>query len=334
MSEDAVNIPKLGPMNKKLIIGVGVAATAFVGYRYYVSRNDAAAADTTDTTDTGFEDPGALPAVTGAVADDNLYGDGTTASTTDTYGFTGTTNDQWTQYVGTQLSQSDTWSYTDVLSALGAFLAGKPLSDTQQQIVQAAIAVGGYPPVGTHTIVPGGNTDVTVAPTGLSSDSQTDTTVHLVWQPVAGADRYNVYRTDTGDTVVGVGSSTDATIAGLKGNTSYHFTVAAVGSNGVAGPRTGAYAVKTKAVSLKTPTKPTVSGVTATTATGHTTAVPGADHYLWYLNRIAHGSSDQPTYTLSGLSKNKTYSLTVAADTTAQSPTAQSSGTSFKTKSK
>jgi len=331
---DDVQVPKLGPMNKKVLIGVGVAAAGFVGYRYYVSRNDAAATDAT-TTDPGFEDPGALPSVTGAVPDDNLFGSGSgTTSTTDDFGFTGTTNDQWTQYVGTQLSQSDTWSYTDILTALGAFLAGKPLSDIQQQIVQAAIAVGGYPPVGTHTIIPGGNTSVTVAPTGLTSDTQTDTTIHLVWQPVAGADRYNVYRTDTGDTVVGVGSSPAATVAGLKGNTAYHFTVAAVGSNGTVGPRTPAYAVKTKATTLKVPTKPTVSAITATTAMGHTTAVPGADHYLWYLNRIAHGSSDQPSYTLSGLSKNKTYSLTVAADTTAQSPTAQSAGTSFKTKSK
>jgi hypothetical protein len=275
--------------------------------------------------------------VDGAVSDDNLYGstDGSTTTTTSDYGFTGTTNDQWTQYASTQLEQSDTWSYTDILTALGAFLSSKPLSDIQQQIVQAAIAVAGYPPVGTHTIVPGGNATITVAPTGLKVVSTTSTTADLAWNAVAGAGYYRLYRsgvsTNIGATDAG---NTTITVGGLAPNTAYTFYVAADTTTGVPGPRSAGAAGKTAAVALKAPTTPKVSSITATTAKVATGAVSGATGYNWYVNNVAHGHTDAPSYTISALKKSTKYSVKVTADNASQAPGPASGSAAFTTKSK
>ncbi len=337
MSETGdVNVPKLGPMNKKVLAGVGVAAAGFVGWRYYQSRKDAAAAaaDTTDTTDPGFQDPGVLPSVSGAVDGSGLFGDGTTTVPTSTdYGFTGTTNDQWTQYVATQLSQSDQWSYTDILTALGAYLAGRPLSAIQQQIVQAAIAIGGHPPVGNPVVVSGGNTPITVAPTGVVATGSTSSTVTLSWQPVAGAAQYRVYRSGVANNVGGTNdATTHITIGGLSPNTSYTFYVAAETGNGVLGPRSAGVAGKTTAISLKAPSTPKVTGVTASGASASTGAVSGATGYNWYINNVAHGHSDAPHYAISGLKKSTKYTLKVTADNASQAPGPASGSVVFTTK--
>jgi hypothetical protein len=250
---DELDIPKVGPVNKKIVIGVGAAAAAFVGWRYWTARKDAAAAaDTTDTVDPGFEDPGVLPSVSGAVSGDNSYGSGgTTAPSTDDFGFTGTTNAQWSQYVLIQLEQSDVWSYTDIASAIGAFLANKPLTNTQVQIVQAAVAVAGYPPEGPHTIIAAGTgTGLTVAPTGLTGKALSATSVSLAWNGVAGATSYEVYKSGSASANV---TSNSATINGLTANTSYSFAVAGQTSTGAEGPKSSTITVKTSAAPVSTP---------------------------------------------------------------------------------
>lgn len=250
----SITIPAIGPVDKRIVIGIGGAAAAYVGYQYFKSRNAASATATdSSSTDSQFADGGTIPSVSGAVSPDNNYGSGssTPPSSTD-YGFTGTTNSEWTQYATTQLEQSETWSYTDIVSALGNFISSKPLTTLQQQIVQAAIAVAGYPPVGTHTIIPGGDTAVLIAPTGVRVTPTGTTTVSISWNEVPGAAGYYLYR--SGSSVeAGAGVGTHASMGGLQPDTTYSFSVAAHSASGKIGPRSASVSAKTL-----TPSGPTV----------------------------------------------------------------------------
>lgn len=331
-----VKIPAIGPVNKKVLFGVGGAAAAFIGYSYYRARQNAAASASTDPTDPGYVDPGVLPSVAGAVPADNSYGSGGAAApSTDDYGFHGTTNSEWTQYTSTQLMQSDRWSYTDILQALGNYLAGKPLATLDQQIVQAAIAVGGPPPVGTHVVVSGGNTKITVAPTGLKVVSTTSTTATVSFTEVAGAGYYRGYHSDVpGNANVASSDRSPIVFSGLQPNKSYSFQVAADSTSDVPGPKSASVTGKTKAISLARPSTPHLVSAGVSSVKVSTGTVKGAQYYRWYVNGVAHGSSDTPVYTITGLKKATSYKVTVAADTTTNSPGPVSAAVSVKTKAK
>lgn len=246
-----VNIPKIGPIKKPVVIAIGVGAVALIGWRYYQSRSGTGA----DVTATGdYVDPGTIPAVSGATSGTNSYGSGAAAdNSTTSYGFTGTTNDQWSQYAATQLSQSAEWSYTDIVTALGNFLTNKPLTTLQQQIVQAAIAVAGYPPQGSHTVIPGGNAPITVAPTGVTAKALSPTAIELHWSPVAGAAGYHLYMPGSG-LIVGESVGTTGIVGNLIPSKSYSLQVAAHTGSGQTGPRSSIVHATTLA-----PVKPTVT---------------------------------------------------------------------------
>jgi hypothetical protein len=83
----------------------------------------------------------------GAVPVDNAYGYGSYGSGISAIAPTQvTTNAEWTQQA---LSQLTNQGYTgqQVLSALGQYTTGQPVSTANQPTVAAAIAVEGYPPV-------------------------------------------------------------------------------------------------------------------------------------------------------------------------------------------
>lgn len=253
MSE--VDVPKVGKVGKKPLMIVGGLGAAFVLYRYYQSRQAAASAAATDTSGT-FGDAGSIPSVSGtALGGYGLPADTSTTvgSTVGSYGFSGTTNDQWTQYAADQLIQSETWSYTDIVGALGNYLSGKALTSAQVTIVQAAIAVAGYPPVGQHPVISGGDTGNLVAPSGLRVTAVSQVAATLVWNTVPGASGYHMYRNGV---AVGDTGSPGGTITGLAAGTSYSVTVAAYNVAGVAGPHSGAVSVKTQAATKPPVTKP------------------------------------------------------------------------------
>jgi hypothetical protein len=336
-----VTLPGLGPVKKKIVIGVGGAAAAFVLWRYWQARQAGEEVVAGDSDGDGFADGGILPSVSGAVRPDNDYGqsDGSgtgSGGSTDSYGFTGTTNSQWTQYASTQLSAaSDKWSYGDVLEALGQYLGNKPLTTAQQQIVQAAIAAAGNPPEGTHPIIPGGNVPITVAPAGLKVTATTTTTVTLAWSPVSGAGYYRVYRSGSSTNVGATdGANTTITIGGLRPNTEYSFQVAADTTSGTPGPKSASVKGRTKTVTLAKPSGVRVSSVSKTTAKVSWSKVSGADYYRIYINGANRGSADGglTSYTVTGLKANTSYKVSVAADTTNQTPGPQSGAVSFRTK--
>ena len=239
-----VDVPGLGQVDKKVLIGVGGVAAAFVAWKWW--QASAGGADEYVPTDPGFEGGEVLPSVEGAVSPDNSYGlpGDDEPESLDNYGFRGTTNSQWTQYAATQLSQSERWGYTDIIVALGKYLAGAPLDSTQVAIVQAAIAVAGHPPVGQHPIVTAPTSPVKLpAPSGLRASNLKHDYVLLDWNSVSGAAKYVVRRNGTqielsGDTQMGV--------RGLSPSTSYTFTVTAEGLDGTEGD-TASLSVTTKA---------------------------------------------------------------------------------------
>jgi len=337
--QGTVDVPGVGGVDKRVLLGIGGIAAVFIGWKYYQSRSAASYDPNAEPVDPGMEDPGTLPSVDGAVSPTNSYGlpDTSSTGTTDSYGFTGTTNSQWTQYAANQLSQgSDNWSYADILAALGKFIANKALTTTEQTIVQAAIAVAGYPPEGSHTVIPGGNTKITVAPTGVKVVSTTETTVVLAWNPVAGAQDYRAFRSGASSAVGVVDAGlTSMTVSGLQPNTTYSFQIAADSIGDVPGPKSSSVTAKTKAVTLKAPSIK-VSSIAATAATVSWSKISGATSYRIYVNGIAHGAADGglSSYRISGLHKSTKYKVTVRADTTNQEPGPESSAVSFTTKSK
>jgi len=332
MAEGDINIPKVGSLPKKVVIPLALGIAAFIGWRVYQSRT--AATDTTDTTvtdgDFGAVDS-SIPGVLGAVSPTNSYGSGDTGSTSGGDGTTPgsfTTNAAWTTYVTNALDAA--YDYADIAAALGNYLGSQPLSTAQQTIVRAAIAVGGYPPVGSFSIIPGGNTDLTVAPSGLKTTAVGQTSVTIAFTPVPGATEYRAYR--------GVGVNVAAShgspiiIAGLSPNTDYTVTIQGLTASGKYSPSSAPLKFKTAAYGLAKPGTPTVSSITKTSAVVKTGAVAHADGYRWYINGQAHGYSEAPSYTVSGLAANHAYNVSVAADLAHQNPGPTSATRKFTTK--
>lgn len=314
-----INLPVIGPAKKKVVFAVAGAGGVFVLWRYWQSSQAGAGPESEaagDSDGDGFADGGILPSVSGAVRPDNGYGqnDGSAAPSTDTYGFTGITNSQWSQYATTQLTGSDVWSYTDIVTALGQYLAGKPLTAVQQEIVQAAKAIAGNPPEGEKAVIPGGNVPITVAPSTLTATAVDSDSVDLKWPVVAGAESYRIYRSGS---TSNVGTSLDgsARIDGLQPGTGYTFYVAAVSSSGKVGPKSAGAKATTKEASLKAPTGLRVTKRTKSTVSLSWNKTANASGYRIYHNLSASnaGSSVDSVATVGGLKANTKYTWHVRA---------------------
>jgi hypothetical protein len=244
----------------------------------------------------------------GQVRPDNGYGlpDDDDDSGASTGGFRGTTNSQWSEYVTDRLQQDGRWGYSVIAVALGNFLSDKPLSSDQQDIVRAAIGIAGNPPVGYHTIVPGGNTAITVAPTGVNASGTGPDKVRVSFVSVAGAATYNVYLNGS---IRGSGASTTVDVTGLSPATSYSVQVAAVSASGQVGPKSSTVTVKTPGAAMGKPSQPKITvntgggRVTFTTGT-----VPYATSYQWFLNGRLFNSTGSPAVTLTNLKTKARYS--------------------------
>lgn len=330
MAED-VNVPKVGKVDKKVVVPIVAAAAAFVGYRYWKARQDVGTGDA--PVDPGYEDMsgGLGPGVTRPGNDYGLPDDSGSGSTAG--GFKGTTNSQWSEYVSDRLQQDGRWTYSVIAVALGNYLTAKPTTAEQQQIVQAAIGIAGYPPVSGYGLVSGGNTAITVAPTGVTA-STTPSAMRVSFTAVPGAASYNVYRSNvTGATNVasGTGSGSPIDVVGLSPSTSYTVQVAAVSASGQVGPKSSPITVKTPGVKMATPSRPTVTNVTASTAALSTAPVTYATAYKWYVSGRHVGTTPNPSWTATRMKSRTAYTAAVAAQSSGgTSPV--SAATSFKTK--
>lgn len=327
-----INLPQIGPVKKVYVYGAGGAVVAFVGYRYYQSRQSAAAADVTYTTpDVNNPDVSASGVIGGAASGNTQYSGSTTD---DTDPNTINTNAQWVADAVSKLSQTGSAKYDSatVYQALGDFIAQRPLTNAEQDIVRAAIAASGNPPVGNLSIVPSTG-DVTLpAPTGLKVTDSFTTYAHLQWNAVSNASHYNIYRSDTGLTPVGTASGTTATLSGLTPNKSYAVTVKAVSSLNKIGSTSSSVTVKTKAQTLSKPATPRVTAVQRTAAT-FTVAVPkGATGIAWFVDGVPHGTSNGGSYTATGLQTNHKYGVTARGTLATQAAGPESGRAYFTTK--
>lgn len=231
MTTPEVDVPVVGRVPKGAVIAAGGLVVGLVGYAYYKQRQSAAAAAAAPT-DPGYVDPGTLPVVPGAAQ--GGYGIGNTGNPTTGNPDAILTNDQWVQAVRDRLA--GTYDDLAIVTACGLFLDKKPLSQTNQAIIQAALAVAGYPPVGDYHIIATGGAGVPllVAPAGVAVSGITDSGGVLTWSGVPGASSYNVYA--GANKVVNTGM-TRAVIGGWPHATSIGpFTVAGVALGGTEGP--------------------------------------------------------------------------------------------------
>lgn len=236
-------VPGVGQIPKKwLWIGLG-GATLFVGWRYWQARGASSSPAPTVTGDIGapLEASGVVGAGGGP---GNVQYAGTVQDNTSP----GTihTNAEWTAAAVDRLTNTGGWAASAVYASLGDFLARRPLTDGEQQIVRAAIAAAGPPPEGgPYEVIPMVGPVTFTAPTGLKATNVGKTSIDVAWNPVTGAPLYYVYVAGRGDPA---GSrDTKATISGLSAGHTYKIQVAAVATgNGKIGPKSSTLSVTTK----------------------------------------------------------------------------------------
>lgn len=242
-----VDIPKVGRVKKVYVWAAIGAVGLFVGWRYYQAAKAPKDAATPVTGDVGAPvDPSG---VVGAPASGNVQYAGTTTDATGTQGEPRpgnfSNNAQWTDYAINKLVEQGRPA-ASVGSALGDYLAKRPLDQSEEGIVVAALAVAGEPPVGgPYPIVRQVGTVTLTAPTGLKTTSVAKTSAWLTFNTVPGAAIYYVFRSGITENV---GGSRDNKIqvTGLTPGKSYKFAVAAAATTGKLGPKSSYITVTTK----------------------------------------------------------------------------------------
>jgi hypothetical protein len=160
-----VTLPGIGPTDRRVVIAGAGVAVVIGGVYWYRSRG----ATTTTATDgtsagidpvTGYEsgseqDLAALNAMGLGAAGDIGSGLPDPTSVGSVLGGTQTTiagpvftdNHAWSQYVEEYLITVNGLNASRTSAALGAYLAGRAVTDDQRSIIDQATAVGGLPPV-------------------------------------------------------------------------------------------------------------------------------------------------------------------------------------------
>lgn len=332
--EGTADVPGVGKVKKRYIIIPAALAGTYVAYRWYQASRTAddgpAASDgmytSDDLSEYGLSTSGGSLSVGGNTG--NTSTDATNPNVIDD-------NREWSNEAIEKLTNQG-YDGAVVSAALGEFLDRRALDKTEATIVRAALAVAGQPPEGRPWSVieeAAQNTGTLPAPTNLRAwDVTNSTQIGMQWDPVPGALTYSIYRTDLGSEPVGSSLDTKFWARGLSPNKSYSFYVRPVGTTGKVGGKSSVYTAKTKAVVLAKPTGLKSSAVTKTSFRVTCSKVTGAQYYRWYVNGKPSGASDQPYRDFTGLKPNTTYKITVAADTTNQTPSPQSGALTVKTK--
>jgi len=242
-----MKIPGIGPVEKKWVYIGGAFVVGIVGYAYWnKSRADAAESEVSDYT----EGPGY--AMDSGV-DEFVNPGGSQAPVEEDYVTAPTTNAEWAQKAVGVLVDTG-YDPIEAATAVGRYLARQTLSSTQANMIRAASAQLGPPPVGDYPITITSTTPTTpttpstptvpkmTAPTGLSAHDVGTTTVGLLWNAVTGARYYTVYMNNKSYNT----ASTQITIKNLRRNKRYSVKVRAADMNKKAGPWSTTRYVTTK----------------------------------------------------------------------------------------
>lgn len=239
-----------------------VLAAGFILFMIIRNRRNAATADTADTS--GGADPNAIVDAQTDTADSIDPNTGVPYSQSPSYpvGLTaqGTpapqTNVQWSRLAFDEIVALGD-DPTLVTNALSKYLSGSTLSAAEQAVVNQALQAFGAPPEGlipvsvstpAPVVTPTQPTGTVAsaglkAPSGFVITAETRSSSTVVFNPVAGAASYNVYK---GSTVVASGARPPIIISNLQPGTKSTFTVAAVSATGTVGPKSGPFSATTK----------------------------------------------------------------------------------------
>lgn len=187
---DTVNVPGVGPAQRKWVLAGGALVAGIVGYAYLKRSRQAAAAEVTPPT------PSELPPA-------DLAGVSTGGGTTSTGLKFITTNAEWSQDATDKLVALG-YDAVAVSTALGKYLANQFVTAQEAQYIYTAIALSGHPPVGSFSVrlepTPTSTSSppkpgVLAAPTGLHARWDAPHKQYIIsWGRVAGATGYGLYR--------------------------------------------------------------------------------------------------------------------------------------------
>lgn len=333
--QGTVDAPVVGKTKKVYIyVPLGLAG-AYVAWRWWQasqasSEEDTAASDGTYSSDDLSEYGLSTTGGTGTVTGNNgvIDSDGTTSDVD--------TNSEWNNKAVELLSNSG-YDPAVVRAALGEFLDRRALDKAEASIARTAIGAAGQPPENRPWSVieeAGAGTGTLAAPTNVRAwNKATASVISMQWDAVAGARNYVVYRTDLGmSEPIGYSSDTKFNANGLSGAKTYSFIVCAVGTTGKVGGKSSVYTAKTAAVNLTKPTGLKSSSVGRTSFRVTCNKVNGATYYRWLVNGKGVSPSDANYKDFTGMKPGTTYRISVAADTSNQTPGPTSGSLSVKTK--
>jgi hypothetical protein len=192
-----VKIPGIGPVEKKWVYVGGALVAGIVGYAYWnksrvdVTESDTEVADYTTGTDYAMD----------SGVDEYVNPGGSQAPIEEDYVTAPTTNAEWSQKAISILVDTGHDPISASL-AVGKYMARQDLTSTQANMIRAASAQLGPPPVGSFPITvtpdapkeekPSGSELGQV--TGIRVLDRSPTTVNVTWNKVPGALNYAIYR--------------------------------------------------------------------------------------------------------------------------------------------
>lgn len=158
-----VKLPLVGETNKATLVIAGLAGVTALGWALWKDKKSKAASSTASSTTStgtgygyaaqtyqpygyGFGSSGLGEYGYGESSGDygeGYYGAGTPVN--EEVPGQAANNAEWSEAAMTALTSAG-WTGSDVLTALGLYITGSPVSATQTSIIQAAIAAEGYPP--------------------------------------------------------------------------------------------------------------------------------------------------------------------------------------------
>lgn len=229
--------------SRKILVGVGAVALGYVAYRWWTNRATATPVGVTGDVGAPVDASGVVGA--GGVSGNVQYAGTTQDTRTEPKPGSFANDAEWTQYAAEKLAAGGGRSLDAIYTALGDYLAGRPLSEAEASTVTAAWAVAGDPPSGHKPIIKQIGEVTLTAPGGLKATGVGRTSVDLAWNKVDGAAFYFVYRDGLGANVGGT-SQTTKRIDGLTPGAKHTFQVLASTANGKNGPKSGSITVTTK----------------------------------------------------------------------------------------
>lgn len=297
-----VDIPKIGKV-KKAYIAVAVAGVVGVVIYLYWQANQAPVEPITEQPETDGEfDPGGGGGGGGAV--------GREPTPAPEPGDVIETNGEWFTLASDDLAAAG-WDTMAASTALGKFLARKPVTATEVQMIQVALARRGQPPESRPWSIIADTTpapSVPPTPGAPRIDDMTTSSVVLYWDPVASAATYRVYvdGVKRGDT-----ARTMHQITGLAQG-SHKFTLQAVNSAGKAsamGPATTGSTV----ANITTPAHLRSLSVGSRDIRMGWNGVVVAKHYNLFHNGGRIGPIQSTWYQVKGLKPKTKHSFQVSA---------------------